>query len=115
MQRVRSTDGTMIAVGSSGQGPALVLITGAFTDRSSAKSLAGGLAERYTVYEYDRRGRGDSDKGGAYAIEREIEDLAAVIYSRNSSTDGCSSRARLDGFSALRDTSVMPSLGIDAG
>jgi pimeloyl-ACP methyl ester carboxylesterase len=88
MQRVQSTDGTMIAVDNSGQGPALVLITGAFTDRSSTKSLAGGLAERYTVYEYDRRGRGDSDEGGAYAIEREIEDLAAVIDAAGGSAYG---------------------------
>ena len=79
MRRVRSTDGAMIAVDSSGSGPALVLVTGAFTDRSSSRTLASGLAERFTVYEFDRRGRGDSDQGGQYAIEREVEDLAAVI------------------------------------
>lgn len=79
MKRVRSTDGTMIAVDRSGHGPALVLITGAFTDRSSTEALASGLAERYAVHQFDRRGRGDSDQGGPYAIEREIEDLAAVI------------------------------------
>jgi pimeloyl-ACP methyl ester carboxylesterase len=88
MQRVRSTDGTMIAVDRSGQGPALVLITGAFTDRSSTKPLASGLAERYTVYEFDRRGRGDSDQGGPYAIEREVEDLAAVIDAAGGSAYG---------------------------
>ena len=88
MQRVRSTDGTMIAVDRSGQGPGLVLITGAFTDRSSTKALASGLGERYTVYEFDRRGRGDSDKGGPYAIEREVEDLAAVIDAAGGSAYG---------------------------
>jgi pimeloyl-ACP methyl ester carboxylesterase len=88
MQRVRSADGTMIAVDRSGQGPALVLITGAFTDRSSTKALASGLAERYTVYVFDRRGRGDSDQGGPYAIEREVEDLAAVIDAADGSAYG---------------------------
>jgi pimeloyl-ACP methyl ester carboxylesterase len=78
----------MIAVDRSGQGPALVLITGAFTDRSSTKTLASGLAERYTVYEFDRRGRGDSDKGRPYAIEREVEDLSAVIDAAGGSAYG---------------------------
>ena len=88
MQRVRSTDGTMIAVDRSGQGPALALITGAFTNRSSTNALASGLTERYTVYQFDRRGRGDSDQGGPYAIEREVEDLAAVIDAAGGSAYG---------------------------
>jgi pimeloyl-ACP methyl ester carboxylesterase len=88
MQRVRSKDGTMIAMDRSGRGPALVLITGACTDRSSTKALASGLAERYTVYEFDRRGRGDSDQAGPYAIEREVEDLAAVIDAAGGSAYG---------------------------
>ncbi len=58
------------------------------TDRSSTKAFAGGLAERYTLYEFDRRGRGDSDQGGPYAIEREVEDLAAVIDAAGGSAYG---------------------------
>jgi len=79
MEKVQSTDGTAIAFERTGQGPALVLVVGAFCDRSSKKSLAAGLASRFEVYEYDRRGRGDSGDTGPYAIEREVEDLAAVI------------------------------------
>jgi pimeloyl-ACP methyl ester carboxylesterase len=88
MEKVRSTDGTMIAVDRSGQGPALVLITGAFTNRFSTKTLANGLVERYTVYEFDRRGRGDSDRGGPYAIEREVEDVEAVVDAAGGSAYG---------------------------
>jgi pimeloyl-ACP methyl ester carboxylesterase len=79
METVQSHDGTTIAFDRSGLGPALVLIVGAFSDRSSSKSLAAGLGSRFTVYEYDRRGRGDSDEKGPYSIEREVEDLAALI------------------------------------
>jgi pimeloyl-ACP methyl ester carboxylesterase len=79
MKTVQSADGTTIAFDRSGHGPALVLVTGAFTDRSSTKALAARLAPDFTVYEYDRRGRGDSADQPDYAIEREVDDLAAVI------------------------------------
>ena len=80
MEKVQSADGTVIAFERCGEGPALVLVTGAFNDRTSSRELAGLLGSRFTVYAFDRRGRGDSDQGGgAYAIEREIEDLAAVL------------------------------------
>jgi pimeloyl-ACP methyl ester carboxylesterase len=79
MERVQSADGTTIAFDRSGAGPALVLVVGAFSDRSSTKSLAAGLGSRFAVYEYDRRGRGDSGDTAPYSIEREIEDLAAVV------------------------------------
>lgn len=79
MERVQSADGTTIAFDRSGQGPALVLIVGAFCDRSSTRSLAAGLGSQFTVYEYDRRGRGDSDDTAPYSIERETDDLAAVM------------------------------------
>lgn len=85
MEKVQSTDGTEIAFERTGQGPALVLVVGAFCDRSSKKSLAAGLAAWFEVYEYDRRGRGDSSETGPYAIEREVEDLAAVIAAANGS------------------------------
>ncbi|MGZ4637682.1 MAG: alpha/beta fold hydrolase [Actinomycetes bacterium] len=79
METVQSVDGTTIAFDRSGHGPALVLVVGAFSDRSSTKSLAAGLGAQFTVYEYDRRGRGDSDEKGPYTIEREVEDLVALI------------------------------------
>ena len=79
MQLVRSADGTDIALDRSGDGPPLVLVGGAFQDRSSMKTLAAGLRDAFTVYEYDRRGRGDSSNMPPYAVEREVDDLAAVI------------------------------------
>ena len=79
METVQARDGTTIAFDRSGLGPGLVLIVGAFSDRSSTTSLAAGLGSRFTVYEYDRRGRGDSDEKGPYSVEREVEDLAALI------------------------------------
>jgi pimeloyl-ACP methyl ester carboxylesterase len=79
MEKVQSADGTEIAFERSGQGPPLVLVKGAFNDRTSSADLAGQLGADFTVYVFDRRGRGDSDQGGAYAIEREVEDLAAVL------------------------------------
>jgi pimeloyl-ACP methyl ester carboxylesterase len=80
MDTVRSADGTPIAFDRSGAGPALVLVVGAFSDRSSTKTLASGLGTTFTVYEYDRRGRGDSGEIGAYSIEREVDDLAALLH-----------------------------------
>lgn len=79
MERIRSTDGTELAFERSGDGPPLVLVVGAFNDRSSMSSLATGLEVAFTVFRYDRRGRGDSGNTLPYAVEREVEDLAAVI------------------------------------
>jgi pimeloyl-ACP methyl ester carboxylesterase len=79
METVRSADGTTIAFDRSGDGPALVLVVGAFNDRRTKAGLGALLAARFTVYSYDRRGRGDSGDTAPYAVEREIEDLAAVI------------------------------------
>ncbi len=79
MDRVRSADRTMIAFDHSGRGPALILVVGAFCDRSSTKTLASRLGTHFTVYEYDRRGRGDSGDTATYSIEREVGDLAAVM------------------------------------
>ena len=78
MDKVQSADGTQIAFGRTGAGPALVLVVGAFSDRSSTKTLAAGLGSSFTVYEYDRRGRGDSGEADPYSIQREVDDLAAV-------------------------------------
>ena len=76
-----SKDGTRIAYSTIGSGPALVLVDGALNSREfgAAKDVAAALADSYTVYWYDRRGRGESGDTLPYAPAREIEDLAAVI------------------------------------
>jgi pimeloyl-ACP methyl ester carboxylesterase len=79
MNLVESVDGTTIAFDRSGSGPPLVIILGASCDRSTSRPLAALLAPRYTVYEYDRRGRGDSDSGAPLSVEGEVADLAAVL------------------------------------
>lgn len=80
MQTVISKDGTKIAYDKVGSGPALVLVDGAFCFRASGVTpkLAPILAKDFTVYAYDRRGRGDSSDTQPYAVEREIEDLKAI-------------------------------------
>jgi pimeloyl-ACP methyl ester carboxylesterase len=79
MDQVPSKDGTPIAYDRLGSGPAVILVGGAFVDRSENAPLATELAKRFTVYNYDRRGRGDSGDTLPYAVEREIEDLEALI------------------------------------
>jgi pimeloyl-ACP methyl ester carboxylesterase len=79
MQTLTSADATPIAYERSGSGPALVVATGAFCNRASSGPLAEALGDRYTVYRFDRRGRGDSGDTPPWAVEREVEDLAAVI------------------------------------
>lgn len=77
-----SADGTEIAYEATGTGPALVLVDGALCSRAMgpARGLAKELGDRFTVYSYDRRGRGESGPGASpYAVEREVEDLLAVI------------------------------------
>ena len=82
MKKVRSADGTTIAFDQLGKGPALILVGGALEQRamdSETAQLAPLLAEHFTVFHYDRRGRGDSTDTQPYAVEREIEDLDALI------------------------------------
>ena len=81
MSYVTSRDGTRIAYNQSGEGPALVLVDGALCFRAFGpmESLAAQLAPHFTVYTYDRRGRGESSDTPPYAVEREIEDIAALI------------------------------------
>src|SRR5512139_3866186 len=81
-QYTTSADGTEIAYEVTGSGPALVLVDGALCHRAMgpARGLAEELSGSFAVYAYDRRGRGESGPGSSpYAVEREIEDLAAVI------------------------------------
>ena len=79
METVRSQDGTTIAFDRSGRGPSLVIVGGALSGRGAVSELAPRLADQLTVIAYDRRGRGDSADTPPYAIEREIEDLAALV------------------------------------
>jgi pimeloyl-ACP methyl ester carboxylesterase len=79
METVRSRDGTTIAFDRSGRGPSLIIVNGALSDRGAVSDLARRLADELTVIAYDRRGRGDSTDTPPYAVEREIEDLAAVV------------------------------------
>ncbi|MCR8643791.1 alpha/beta hydrolase [Paenibacillus sp. N1-5-1-14] len=99
MNTVISKDGTKIAYDKVGQGPALILVTGAFSYRKfpATVQLATLLSDKYTVYSYDRRGRGDSGDSSAYEVEREIEDLEAVIDAAGGSANvwGLSSGAVL--------------------
>jgi pimeloyl-ACP methyl ester carboxylesterase len=79
IQTVTSKDGTRLAVDVVGTGPAIVLVSGGSVDRGSNAGLADVLKSDFTVYNYDRRGRGDSGDTLPYAVEREIEDIEAVI------------------------------------
>ena len=95
MHTVTSTDGSTIAYDRSGEGPVVILVGGALSYRKFSKmeEIAAALAEHCTVINYDRRGRGDSTESGPYALEREIEDLAAII-------DAEGGRASLWGWSS---------------
>ena len=79
-QTTTSKDGTAIAYDKLGSGPPLVLVNGALSVRSFvfARKMAEELASSFTVYSYDRRGRGDSGDTAPYSVKKEIEDLAAV-------------------------------------
>jgi pimeloyl-ACP methyl ester carboxylesterase len=103
-----STDGTEIAFDRIGSGPALILVGGAWNDRKTPASLAELLASSFTVYSYDRRGRGDSGFTEPYAVEREIEDLQAVIESAGGTAHlfGHSSGAALALETTARSVSV---------
>ena len=76
-----SKDGTPIAYWRSGQGPPLVLVHGTSADHSRWKPVLPAFEEHFTVYALDRRGRGGSGDSEDYSIEREFEDVAAVVDS----------------------------------
>jgi pimeloyl-ACP methyl ester carboxylesterase len=80
-QSVRSDDGTRIAFERSGDGPPVILVEPAlhYRDFSSFSGLAPLLSREFSVYAYDRRGRGESTDTPPYAPDREVEDLAALI------------------------------------
>ena len=79
MSKVRSDDGTEIAYTRDGDGPAVVLVGGGLDDSSENAALVPAMADTFTVINYARRGRGESGNIAPYALEREIEDLAAFV------------------------------------
>jgi pimeloyl-ACP methyl ester carboxylesterase len=79
MEQVISKDGTTIAFDRLGEGPAVILVSGGSVDRSSLAALADLLAQHFMVFNYDRRGRGPSSDTPPYAVEREVEDIDAVV------------------------------------
>lgn len=81
MKTVRSKDGTMIAYDQTGSGPPVILVDGALCSRAFGPmpSLAPILARHFTVINYDRRGRNQSGDTAPYTVDREVEDLAALI------------------------------------
>ncbi len=93
MQTATSKDRTKIAYEKVGSGPPVILVNGALSGRQAGSKIAGLLAPHFTVYTYDRRGRGDSGDTQPYAVEREIEDIAALI-------DDAGSAVGLVGFSS---------------
>ncbi|MFJ3657963.1 alpha/beta fold hydrolase [Streptomyces nigra] len=74
-----SADGTSLAYASRGEGPPVILVSGAMSTGDTVAPLAEALADRFTAVVYDRRGRGASGDTQPYAVEREVEDLAALI------------------------------------
>jgi pimeloyl-ACP methyl ester carboxylesterase len=79
MKTVTSKDGTKIAFDQIGNGPLVILVDSALADRTICAKLAALLAKDFTVINYDRRGRGDSTDTQPYAVQREVEDIEALI------------------------------------
>jgi pimeloyl-ACP methyl ester carboxylesterase len=88
-----SADGTAIAYDRSGTGEPLIIVGGIFADRSTTAELAGALSGQFSVINFDRRGRGESGNTAPYAVEREVEDIAALV-------EAAGGRATLFGHSA---------------
>lgn len=98
MSQVISKDGTSITYYQSGQGSTLILVGGVLGDHSQQAPLAELLAEHFTVFNFDRRGHGQSGDTAPYAVEREVEDIDALITEAGGSafvygTSGCAALA----------------------
>jgi pimeloyl-ACP methyl ester carboxylesterase len=88
VRQATSADGTSIAYEAYGSGPVAAIVGGAFCDRNSFRDVAQALGEHgFTGVTYDRRGRGDSGDTQPYAVQRETEDLAAVIAAASTGPD----------------------------
>jgi pimeloyl-ACP methyl ester carboxylesterase len=110
MSKVISKDGTSIAFDKAGSGPAVILVDGAMCYRAFGpmRPLSALLTDHFTVYTYDRRGRGESGDTAPYAVEREIEDIDALIKEAGGSAYvyGISSGAALAVAAAARLPSI---------
>jgi pimeloyl-ACP methyl ester carboxylesterase len=93
VETTTAADGTTLAYDRVGQGPALVFVPGVFNLRDTCAPIAAQLADDFTCFTYDRRARGDSSNTVPYAVEREVEDLQAVI-------DAAGGRAAVFGYSS---------------
>ena len=111
MSHVISNDGTTITYERSGNGPALILIDGALCSRAFGPTAKLGalLAEEFTVYRYDRRGRGESGDTPPYSPAREVDDLAALI----AHAGGTASLLGLSSGGALALEAAASGLGVD--
>jgi pimeloyl-ACP methyl ester carboxylesterase len=97
MNTADSADRTTIAFDRFGDGPPVIMTVGAFNTRATTEPLARALEQHFTVLNYDRRGRGDSGDTAPYAVDREIEDLGALVAAAGGSASvfGYSSGAAL--------------------
>jgi pimeloyl-ACP methyl ester carboxylesterase len=93
METTTAPDGTTLAYDRVGSGPALVFVSGVFNLRDTCAPIAAQLADDFTCFTYDRRARGDSANTAPYAVEREVEDLQALI-------DVAGGRAAVFGYSS---------------
>lgn len=117
MSFITSKDGTKIGFSVEGVGPALILVDGAMCYRagnSPMPKLAALLRDTFTVYTYDRRGRGESGDNESYEIQREIEDIEALIdhAGGHASLYGVSSGALLAMYAANAFTSKVDKLAV---
>jgi pimeloyl-ACP methyl ester carboxylesterase len=95
--QIESKDGTVIAFDQIGEGPPIILVAGASSDRAIDAPIAAALARDFTVLNYDRRGRGDSADTPPYSVAREVEDIQALLDAAGGSASvlGLSSGAAL--------------------
>jgi pimeloyl-ACP methyl ester carboxylesterase len=96
MNTVQSADGTQITYSTVGDGPPVIVVDGALCYRSfgQAAKLAAALSPRFTVFTYDRRGRGNSGDTAPHTLQREIEDLQALIAVSSSPPSFSGTRSR---------------------
>src|SRR3977135_2755179 len=76
---IKSKDGTVIAYEKSGHGPAVLIVGGVVGDRSQQAPLAELLAQDFTGFNFDRRGHGESGNTEPYAVQKEVDDIDAVL------------------------------------
>ena len=113
---IKSADGSTLAFDVDGDGPPIIFVGGAFNTRSTTAPLAAALRDRFTTFNLDRRGRGDSGDTPPYAVEREIDDLDALIEAAGGSAAvfGYSSGATLVLKAAARIDTITKLIVYDA-